>query len=137
MTTQAALVNARWPARGAATAILRGNAAGEGDAVPDEITLTRQTFADRVGETFTVRLSDEHGLALTLDSVSALPHGSNPDTSPQLRREPFSLVFRGPLDAPLAQHTYTFEHPALGAIDIFIVPITPSAEGRLYEAIFT
>jgi hypothetical protein len=105
--------------------------------VPDETTLTRQTFADRVGETFTVRLSDEHGLALTLDSVSALPHGASPESAPQLRREPFALVFLGPLDAPLAQHTYTFEHRALGAIDIFIVPITPSADARLYEAIFT
>ena len=105
--------------------------------MPDEITMTRPTFADRVGETFTARLSDEHGLALTLHSVSALPHGASPESAPQLRREPFSLVFLGPQDAPLSQRTYTFEHPALGAIDIFIVPITPSAEGRLYEAVFT
>ncbi len=104
--------------------------------MPDELTPTRQTFADHVRETFTVRLSDEHGLALTLDSVDALPHDARPETAPQLRREPFSLVFVGPQDAPLAQHTYTFEHPALGGIEIFIVPITPSAEGRLYEAIF-
>jgi hypothetical protein len=102
--------------------------------VPDEITL--HTFADHVGETFTVRLSDEHGLALTLDSVNALPRGARPEAAPQLRHEPFELVFAGPHDAPLAQRTYTFEHPALGAIDIFIVPITPSDEGRLYEAIF-
>jgi hypothetical protein len=136
MTTRATLVNAsRAPRRGGYTACV--SAVGEGDAVPDELTLIRQTFADHVKETFTVRLSDEHGLALTLDSVSGLPHGASPETAPQLRREPFSLVFRGPLDAPLAQHTYTFEHPALGAIDIFIVPIAPSAEGRLYEAIFT
>ena len=46
---------------------------------------------------------------------------------------PFSLVFRGPGEPLLPQRIYRVEHPALGALDLFLVPIGP---GR-YEAIFT
>ena len=37
--------------------------------------------------------------------------------------ESFSLVFRGPGDMFLPQETYRLNHSALGAIDLFIVPI--------------
>ena len=46
---------------------------------------------------------------------------------------PFTLVFRGPGEPLLPQRIHRLEHPVLGALDLFLVPIGP---GR-YEAIFT
>jgi hypothetical protein len=54
------------------------------------------------------------------------------------RNERFCLLFRGPAHQPLAQNTYVFEHPHLGDMAIFIVPIG-SREGTphcYYEAVF-
>lgn len=49
----------------------------------------------------------------------------------------FSLVWRGPADARLDQRIYTVSHPALGAMQLFLVSIGPDAEGMRYEAVFT
>ena len=48
-------------------------------------------------------------------------------------RAPYSLEFAGGPSPPLPQRIYRVEHDALGALEIFLVPI---AEGR-YEAVFT
>ncbi len=48
-------------------------------------------------------------------------------------RAPFSLVFKGGPDPPLPQRIYRVEHPEIGAMDIFLVPIAPDR----YEAVFT
>ncbi|HEX2163867.1 MAG TPA: hypothetical protein VHM02_07950 [Thermoanaerobaculia bacterium] len=53
------------------------------------------------------------------------------------RRQPFGLVFRGPRDPVLPQRIYRVEHDALGAQEIFLVPIRRDGEGTDYEAIFT
>lgn len=50
--------------------------------------------------------------------------------------ESFSLVFRGPGDMFIPQETYRFNHSALGAIDLFIVPIGQDKRGLYYEASF-
>jgi hypothetical protein len=46
---------------------------------------------------------------------------------------PFSLVFRGPAEPLLPQRIHRVEHPALGPLDLFLVPVGPGS----YEAIFT
>jgi len=48
----------------------------------------------------------------------------------------FSVLFRGPLDRPLAQGTYPFEHERLGAFELFIVPVGVEQDGLRYEAFF-
>ena len=48
-------------------------------------------------------------------------------------RAPFSLVFRGGPDPPLAQGIHRVEHEQLGALEIFLVPIATDR----YEAVFT
>jgi hypothetical protein len=50
---------------------------------------------------------------------------------------PFSLVFRGPGEPLRAQRIYHLEHPALGALDLFLVPIGREPDGLRYEAVFT
>jgi hypothetical protein len=52
-------------------------------------------------------------------------------------RQAFSLVFRGPLRPSVPQAIYRLEHDAMGALDLFLVPITPDPQGALYEAVFT
>jgi hypothetical protein len=51
------------------------------------------------------------------------------------RTDPFVLTFVG---APgLAQRMYALDHPNLGRLEIFLVPIGPGPDGRFrYEAVF-
>lgn len=48
----------------------------------------------------------------------------------------FSLIFRG--TGPIApQAIYPLEHPALGTLELFVVPIQPKDGSNRYEVIFT
>lgn len=54
-----------------------------------------------------------------------------------MRSRQFSLVWRGPPGAALAQQIYTVAHPQLGRMELFLVTLGPDAEGMRYEAVFT
>ena len=45
-------------------------------------------------------------------------------------------MFRGPLDASLAQKAHAIEHDALGTGSLFLVPIGRDEGGYTYEAVF-
>lgn len=49
----------------------------------------------------------------------------------------FSLLFAAPAGTALPQAIYPVAHPALGVMEIFLVPIGPLAGGPGYQAIFT
>ncbi len=49
----------------------------------------------------------------------------------------FSLVFHAPAGQPLPQSIYPIAHPALGAMELFVVPIQPANGKQRYEVIFT
>jgi hypothetical protein len=49
----------------------------------------------------------------------------------------FALTFMSPPGPFLQQSTYPLEHPALGTLELFIVPLGPKAGGNSYEAVFT
>ncbi len=51
-------------------------------------------------------------------------------------QECFSLVFKAPNDAPVAQALYRLHHPVIGSADIFLVPFKKTDEGLFYEAVF-
>jgi hypothetical protein len=91
--------------------------------------LTAASFTDRLHETFAVALPTGT-LDLTLAEVEHL--GSS---SPE--RQAFSLRFRGPHRPILPQAIYRLENAAMGALDIFIVPLGPRDGGICYEAVFT
>ena len=63
------------------------------------------------------------GTVVEITEVTALP------SSPGAPRDPFRVVFEG---AAVQQGTHRVAHPALGPLDLFLVPIGP---GRL-EATF-
>ena len=48
----------------------------------------------------------------------------------------FSLLFDGAGGPALPQAIYPVPHPVLGMMEIFLVPIGPSAGGNGYQAVF-
>jgi hypothetical protein len=93
-------------------------------------SLTHETFAPLTGQAFTLPL-DGGTLTLTLRGVEVLADGA---AAPE-RRTPFALHFRGPERPLLPQRIYPLEHPSLGTIELFLVPIG-GAGGAVYEAVF-
>lgn len=92
--------------------------------------LTLGDFTPHVGADFAV-LGPADPVALRLVAADALP------ADPAGRsRAPFSLEFVGPVDPAFAQATLTLEHPALGPLDIFVVPLARDAAGTRYQAVF-
>lgn len=88
------------------------------------------TFSERAGEPF--RLLGDDGSSLDLQLVSVTPGAAPPDG----RRQPFSIVFRGPIEPVLPQQIYRFAHDELGSFELFIVPIGPDDAGMQYQAVF-
>jgi hypothetical protein len=91
--------------------------------------LVAEVFDKHIGDAFTV--SDGHSTwAMSLVEVSKGPHRRAG------AREPFSLLFHGPLTSILPQAIYRFEHPAFAPMEIFIVPVGPAGDAMQYEAVF-
>jgi hypothetical protein len=95
--------------------------------------LTVAMFAEQIGKTF--RLEREAGPPLDLILAEARDLSIR-SSQPATRREPFSLLFRGPARPILPQHIYALENEALGRLEIFLVPIGADAGAVEYEAIF-
>lgn len=92
--------------------------------------LTCEDFATEVGRWFLVEGDGQgHGLEL----VSATPSRR---TAPAGARAGFSLLFRAPSSLGAAQGTYRIQHPRLGALDLFLVPVGASAQSIEFEAVF-
>lgn len=93
--------------------------------------LKLESFTPHVGSTFSVATD---GLPLELTLAEASPAGVG--EIPSGVRAPFSLLFRGPAGPILPQSIYRLDHLELGALDIFLVPISADAEGVTYQAVF-
>jgi len=93
--------------------------------VTDLRTLTAADFAPLLDEQFRISAGDQTFEA-ELVEVTEIPREPG-------GRAPFSLVFKGGPDPPLPQRIYRVEHGRLGAIEIFLVPISVDR----YEAVFT
>jgi hypothetical protein len=95
--------------------------------------LTPDLFTPLVGETFVLETGDggTERVELVAATEGAQLGGPGPDGQ---QRQQFSLLFVG--TARLAQATYPLTHPALGRIELFLVPLGPDARGLRYEAAF-
>jgi hypothetical protein len=69
------------------------------------------TFYGHLGDSFRVYGDDPGTLDLELVSATELAESSG---------RPFSIVFRGPRDAPLHQRIQRMDHEQIGAFDIFL-----------------
>ena len=70
--------------------------------------------------------------------VPALLEKVTPLAFPATRsnRKPFSLEFRLPIRSVLPQRIYRLEHPQLGTLNIFLVPIGMDQAGLQLQAVF-
>lgn len=94
--------------------------------------LTKEAFEPRKGESFKLTHETASGeVELKLAAVQGTGlQGKAP-------REQFSLHFHGPREPQLPQQIYHLENTALGAMDLFLVPIARDEQGMIYEAVFT
>lgn len=98
---------------------------------------TLDTFTPLTGQVFTIYVDGMAPLKAVLESVNEIPvSGWRPGEAAE-HRKPFSLLFLGPPRVVLPQAIYRFEHEAIGAFEIFIVPIGRTAEGVRYEVVFS
>lgn len=106
---------------------------------PVPSALTCATFTPLVGESFT---ATRDGVSVALELIEANVtqlkpiDGRSRGKAGFVRRDPFALLFRGPAAPPLQQGLHHFAHPALGELQIFVVPVGPGESGLLYEAVF-
>jgi hypothetical protein len=92
------------------------------------------TFQDEIGTSYDVGIGPSTVHELTL--VDARPLSGESSNS-ESKRDPFSLIFHGPLEPILPQGIYRFRRDAAESMEIFIVPIGPENKAMRYEAIFT
>ena len=94
-------------------------------------TLTLDHWRECLGQDFRVRLGQEVELELNLTSVTPLGAASGD------RRQPYSLLFAGPLSPLLPQAIYPLWNESMGELGNFLVPLGPQGQAMRYEAIFT
>lgn len=93
--------------------------------------LTAADFMRYLNQSFRIHYGGAQPLVAELIQVT-----EQPVRYAAVGRKPFSIVFRGPNGGHLPQSVYHIEHDALGALDLFIVPIGPDQTGMCYEAVF-
>ena len=92
--------------------------------------LTEKEFSKHVNTKF--RIKGDPPLELELTAVKAYMGQSNDQSD----MERFSAFFHGPADRYLPQSTYALDHEAMGAVDLFLVPVAQDEKGLRYEAVF-
>ena len=92
-------------------------------------TLTCADFLPALNQRFELRGNSSVSEVVLITAEPLSTNGPVP-------RPPFHLVFRGPQAPLLDQRIHALSHPALGALEIFLVPIGPNGEGQCYEAVF-
>jgi hypothetical protein len=89
---------------------------------------TSEQFAEHTGSTFAVRFAPETIVEMNLVEVKRRKRDE--------RLDAFSLLFAAPPDTPLWQNLFQVEHPVLGAMELFLVPVGGDDQGVRYEAVF-
>ena len=97
--------------------------------------LTSADFSAHLNSSFRIHADTPGPLEAELIQVTEL--GAPPSDQEDTPRRAFSIVFRAPADLYLPQSIYPIEHPELGTLDLFLVPLGPDKQGMRYEAIFT
>ena len=94
--------------------------------------LTAEAFAENLNTKFRVRGATEEPVELELVEVKGYHPGPNEEGG----MERFSLFLTGPGDIYLPQHTYALEHPSMGELELFVVPVGRDEAGFHYEVVF-
>jgi hypothetical protein len=100
--------------------------------MPEVDDVSLEKFSTLIGDRFAVHSNEAGELAVTLSEASALSDRPSPTG-----RIPFSILFDGPPEPILPQRIYPLEHPLLGRLELFLVPLQPESGRARYQAIFT
>jgi hypothetical protein len=90
--------------------------------------LTKSMFAQNLNTRFW--LNNEQSEPHAIDLVELTEEQASP------QQEQFSLRFRGDCSHVFPQRIYAMKHDAIGAFDLFLVPIGRDKTGTFYEAVF-
>lgn len=106
------------------------------DASPEKSLMstrlpTEEEFRRHLGTKFGVRVQAPRPVELELDEVKGYRAGANEPGG----MERFSLFFYGPSDLLVPQGTYALDHPSMGELLLFIVPIGQDNRGFRYEVV--
>jgi hypothetical protein len=100
-------------------------------------SLNAAEFAEHRATVFRLQTGGEP-LPLELVEVQQASYAEDPAAvGPSGRREPFTLLFRGPRSPYVRQGTFRLEHDRMGTLEIFLVALGPDGAGMRYEAVFT
>ncbi len=92
-------------------------------------TLTRASFEPHLNTMFRVVHDGPEPFELALIEVADKTPAGFPG-------EQFSLLFKGPSDLMILQQTCILEHPEMGHVTLFLVPVDQKKDGYRYEAVF-
>jgi hypothetical protein len=96
----------------------------------DLATVTHEDFEACLNQRFAIKDGEHDHLELELVEVE--PRAAAGGQA----RAPFSLLFRGPVEPVLSQAIRAVSNDALGAMELFLVPVSGDTQGTLYEAVF-
>jgi hypothetical protein len=94
------------------------------------VELVTETFAGRVGESFTIAPLGGEPIDVVLSECQEKPESGPPDG-----RVPLSLVFHAEGTGYYKQQIFTIVHGELGEFALFLVPLGPSEHGMAYQAV--
>lgn len=95
--------------------------------MPDELP-TRDAFFACLHTRFRALNVDPQPVELELIEVS--------EVKERVNQVSFSILFLGPAEGMLPQHTYTLQQDTLGEFDLFLVPVGRQERGFEYQAVF-
>jgi hypothetical protein len=93
---------------------------------------TEEDFRRHLGTKFGVRVETPRPLELELAEIKSYSSTNKEHGG----MERFSLFFHGPGDIMLKQGTFTLDHPEMGEVMLFMVPIGRDERGVRYEVVF-
>jgi hypothetical protein len=96
-------------------------------------TLTYDDALAFVGRTYSVDFGARQIPLTVARVIRAAERGPKPK---ELKRDSFSIFFRGPADALLPQHMYDLAGESESLPGLFIVPVGKAGDGYEYEAVF-
>lgn len=97
--------------------------------------LTHADFTGLQGDRFVLRIDAATSMDLELVDTRESDQAGGRGPQGQERKQ-FTLTFRGPAEPVLAQGIRALEHPRLGGLEVFLVPVASTEDGALYEAAF-
>jgi hypothetical protein len=94
------------------------------------VELVSDTFAGRVGESFTIAPANGEPIETVLSECEEKPASQAPGG-----KMPFSLVLHAEGPGYYGQQMFTVGHSELGEFSLFLVPLGPDERGMAYQAV--